>query len=39
MGFEFANENDKGKFFALIKDTPVECKPVDDQTQKRILAF
>ncbi len=38
MGFEFANETDKAKFFDLIKDTPVTCKPVDEDTQKRILA-
>ena len=39
MGFEFANDTDKGKFFDLIKDTPVDCTPVDEATQTRILAF
>lgn len=39
MGFEFANENDKAEFFKLIENTPVDCKPVDEDTQKRILAF
>ena len=38
MGFEFANEGDKTKFFELIKDTPVDCKAVEAETQKRILA-
>lgn len=39
MGFEFKNEQDRAKLFDLIKDTPVDCKPVDDDTQKRILAY
>ena len=39
MGFEFANDADKARFFDLIKDTPVDCTPVDEETQKRILAY
>ncbi len=38
MGFEFATESDRTKFFDLIKDTPVDCKPVETETQQRILA-
>lgn len=37
MGFEFANENDRQEFFKLIEDTPVTCRPVDEESQKRIL--
>lgn len=39
MGFEFADDASKTQFFDLIQDTAVDCKPVDEATQKRILAY
>ncbi len=38
MGFEFANDENREKFFDLIKDTPVDCKPVPEDAAARILA-
>jgi threonine dehydratase len=38
MGFEFESDENREKFFDLIKDTPVDCKPVPEDAARRILA-
>lgn len=38
MGFEFENPAAREQFLELIKDTPVDCKPVPDDAAQRMLA-
>lgn len=38
MGFEFESDENRTKFFELIKDTPVDCKAVSEDAAQRILA-
>lgn len=38
MGFEFDSDENRTKFFELIKDTPVDCRPVPEEASQRILA-
>jgi threonine dehydratase len=37
MGFEFDSEKDRETFKAMIKDSVVTCRPVEEETAKRIL--
>ncbi len=37
MGFEFESQSDQEKFLGLIKDSVVDCRPVDEAAAKRIL--
>lgn len=37
MGFEFDSKDHKDKFYQMINDTVVTCRPVDDSAAKRIL--
>jgi threonine dehydratase len=40
MGFEFANEADREKFFQLIEDTTVvTCERIEESAASRILAY
>jgi len=39
MGFEFANPENKAKFYDLLADTAVQYTPLDENAQKRILAY
>lgn len=37
MGFEFESNADKDKFMAMIEESIVDCRPVDDDAAARIL--
>lgn len=37
MGFEFESQGDQDKFLSLIRDSVVDCRPVDEDAAKRIL--
>ena len=39
MGFEFESPTKKEEFYALLDDSIVTCKPVDDNAASRILQF
>jgi threonine dehydratase len=38
MGFEFESDENRARFFEIIKDTPVDCQPVSEDAAHRILA-